>query len=491
MEDLLLFPSSTNNINNNNNNSNNISIQYQLQQLLQSQSQPQPWSHAIIWSSSPDLLLLSWHAGIFIPNNTNSNSTNINGSNNSTIIDINYNSSSNCSKTAGRYSNSNETMVDDAEWFYIISSNRSFHCNDLNTLPSRSFSTSTSIWLSGSHHLQSASSCPRAADARFHGINTLVYIPLPIFSSVLELASPVVIPRDSLFIQQAQFSIFLSTSPNTLSVISPPHPPSQGPSPSPSPLQAQAQAQQAQQVQQATVAIVTSLKKESSSSDHYDSDQHQPRRRKRDRQDGIPVNHVEAERQRREKLNHRFYALRSVVPNVSRMDKASLLADAVTYINELRNRVSELEAHEQQQHQQQQQQPSTIITPMTFKKENNNNNNNNMDQSMSSITSSATSACNIINGGGGVGRMDLEVRLIGQEAVIRAQSCTGGHPAARLMNAMSELELQVSHASVTKVKELMLQDVVVTVPHGLQREDVLTAALLSKLDTHHHQQQHQ
>ncbi|XP_039134856.1 transcription factor bHLH14-like [Dioscorea cayenensis subsp. rotundata] len=293
------------------------------------------------------------------------------------------------------------------------------------------------------------------------------------FSSVLELASPVVIPRDSLLIQQAQFSIFLSTSPNTLSVISPPHPPSQGPSPSP--LQAQAQqAQQAQQVQQATVAIVTSLKKESSSSDHYDSDQHQPRRRKRDRQDGIPVNHVEAERQRREKLNHRFYALRSVVPNVSRMDKASLLADAVTYIYELRNRVSELEAHEQQQ------QPSTIITPMTFKKENNNNNNN-MDQSMSSITSSATSACNIINGGGGVGRMDLEVRLIG----------TRGQ---RLMNAMSELELQVSHASVTKVKELMLQDVVVTVPHGLQREDVLTAALLSKLDAHHHhhqQQQHQ
>ncbi|KAL2509170.1 transcription factor MYC4-like [Forsythia ovata] len=47
-----------------------------------------------------------------------------------------------------------------------------------------------------------------------------------------------------------------------------------------------------------------------------------------------PLNHVEAERQRREKLNSRFYALRSVVPNVSRMDKASLLSDDVSYIKE-------------------------------------------------------------------------------------------------------------------------------------------------------------
>uniref|UniRef100_A0A1J3F1Z9 Transcription factor n=1 Tax=Noccaea caerulescens TaxID=107243 RepID=A0A1J3F1Z9_NOCCA len=56
------------------------------------------------------------------------------------------------------------------------------------------------------------------------------------------------------------------------------------------------------------------------------------------------LNHVEAERQRREKLNQRFYALRSVVPNISKMDKASLLGDAVSYINELHAKVKVMEA---------------------------------------------------------------------------------------------------------------------------------------------------
>ncbi|RWW49055.1 hypothetical protein BHE74_00044823 [Ensete ventricosum] len=60
-----------------------------------------------------------------------------------------------------------------------------------------------------------------------------------------------------------------------------------------------------------------------------------------------PLDHVEAERQRREKLNQRFYFLRSVVPNVSKMDKASLLADAVTYINELRSKTQALESDNQ------------------------------------------------------------------------------------------------------------------------------------------------
>ncbi|KAL1220712.1 Transcription factor bHLH13 [Cardamine amara subsp. amara] len=77
-----------------------------------------------------------------------------------------------------------------------------------------------------------------------------------------------------------------------------------------------------------------------------ESGNNRPRKRGRRPANGRAeaLNHVEAERQRREKLNQRFYALRSVVPNISKMDKASLLGDAVSYINELHAKLKVMEA---------------------------------------------------------------------------------------------------------------------------------------------------
>ncbi|KAL6012764.1 hypothetical protein ACLOJK_003253 [Asimina triloba] len=53
--------------------------------------------------------------------------------------------------------------------------------------------------------------------------------------------------------------------------------------------------------------------------------------------------HIIAERKRREKLSQRFIALSAIVPGLKKMDKASVLGDAIKYVKQLQDRVKALE----------------------------------------------------------------------------------------------------------------------------------------------------
>ncbi|KAL3538747.1 hypothetical protein ACH5RR_002113 [Cinchona calisaya] len=53
--------------------------------------------------------------------------------------------------------------------------------------------------------------------------------------------------------------------------------------------------------------------------------------------------HIMAERKRREKLSQRFIALSALVPGLKKMDKASVLGDAIKYLKQLQEKVTNLE----------------------------------------------------------------------------------------------------------------------------------------------------
>ncbi|WRX09256.1 Myc-type [Theobroma cacao] len=496
MEELIISPSSSSSLVSFSQETPPSTLQQRLQFVIQSQQDW--WAYAIFWQTSNDehgRLFLTWGDGHFQGTKDTSPKLGANISNIPGLNNERRKVMKGIQALIGDNHDIDMSMIDgtditDAEWFYVMSLTRSFSAGD--GIPGKALSTGSLVWLTGAHELQFYN-CERAREAQMHAIETLVCIPTS--CGVLELGSSEMIRENWGLVQQVK-SVFGSDLIGLVPKQSNPNP-----NLTPGPIQFLDR-----NISFADIGIIAGVQEEDASpdnrtkqenhnnqtkkdstkpgqssyvdSEHSDSDcpllamnnieKRTPK--KRGRKPGLgretPLNHVEAERQRREKLNHRFYALRAVVPNVSRMDKASLLSDAVSYINELKVKIEELES-------QLQRECKKVKVEMVDAMDN---------QSTTTSVDQAARPSNSSSGTAGSGGLEFDIKIMGNDAMIRVQSENVNYPSARLMIALRDLEFQVHHASMSCVNELMLQDIVVRVPDGLRTEEGLKSALLRRLE---------
>ena len=496
MEDLIISPSSSSSLVSLPH-ENTPTLQQKLQFLLQNQL-PDWWVYAIFWQTTNDdngNLFLSWGDGHFQGDKDTSPRL-LPHMNSAPHYPISAERRKFTKGIQSLIDNNPNHMSSDGEWFYVMSLTRTFSVGDASySLPGKAFTSGSLIWLKNDQHELQFCNCERAKEAYMHGIQTLTYIPTT--DGVLEMGSYDVITENWGLLQQAK-SLFGSD------LIGSGMPPNKQQQLNP------IQFFDDQNISFADIGIIAGVQEEDNShddatrkrkererelnnkkkdslvkfgsrqssyvdSEHSDSDcaptmAEKRAPKKRGRKPGLgretPLNHVEAERQRREKLNHRFYALRAVVPNVSRMDKASLLSDAVAYINELKAKIDELEGQVQKESSN-----KKVKVEMG----------DNMDNQSTTTSSVDQTGSNNNNNNNGFA-LEVDVKMIGGDAMVRVHSESGSHPGARLMAALRDLEFHVHHASMSCVNDLMLQDVLVKVPEGMRTEEGVKSAILGRLD---------
>ncbi|KEH28663.1 helix loop helix DNA-binding domain protein [Medicago truncatula] len=153
---------------------------------------------------------------------------------------------------------------------------------------------------------------------------------------------------------------------------------------------------------------------------------------KRGRSSSQCIDHIMAERKRRQELSEKFIALSATIPGLSKTDKASILREAIDYVKQLKERVDELEKQDK----------NVGVTPVMVLRKPYSCGNNNYNEDTNSSETSCDGDCknNILP--------EIEAKVIGKEVLIEIHCEKQNGIELKLFNHIENLQLFVTGSSV-------------------------------------------
>ncbi|TKY64602.1 Transcription factor bHLH25 [Spatholobus suberectus] len=134
------------------------------------------------------------------------------------------------------------------------------------------------------------------------------------------------------------------------------------------------------------------------------------------------IDHIMAERRRRQELTERFIALSATIPGLNKTDKASVLRAAIDYVKQLQERVQELEQEDKKRR----------VESVIFLK--------NPDPNGNEDTTSTETNCSILP--------EMEARVLGKEVLIEIHCEKENGIELKILDHIENLHLKVTGSSV-------------------------------------------